>query len=91
MNLPNIDKIHKLLVQIPLYKQRGREEIFLGIKKSKHKKWIGWKFINQLKAENKFPQCIMESGLYDLAVNFWILYCTKYKLSLEILEKSYEF
>lgn len=70
LKLPNVDKIYKLLIQIPLYKSRSREEVFLGIKKSKYPKWNGWNFLSQLKRENKFPQDIMSCGLYELAVNF---------------------
>lgn len=91
LKLPNVNKIYKLLIQIPLYKSRSREEVFLGIKKSKYPKWNGWNFLYQLKRENKFPQDIMSCGLYELAVNFWLLYSLEKPLTLEFLESQYEF
>lgn len=86
--LPEID-IYNLLIQIPLYKQRGKEEVFLGIRRSKFRKWIGWKLISELKRNKEFPSKVSESGLYKLALNFWIIQSLKTPITLTELQKSY--
>lgn len=87
----NLEKTFRLLIQIPLYKSRQKEEVFLGIKKSKYPKWIGWQFIKEMKKNGSFLHNLPNSGLYDLAINFWILQSKNKEITLELLENEYEF
>lgn len=85
----NYDSIYNILKNLPLYKQRGKEECFLGILKSKEPKWIGWQYIRCIKKQKTFddPETFLE--LYKLAINFYILKNTK--ISKKNLLKNYEF
>ena len=45
----NFDLIKQELIKYPLYKQRGKQEVFLGIKNTSTNKWVGFKIIKDLK------------------------------------------
>lgn len=61
------NEILEKIKQLPLYKSRGKEKIFLGILKSKTKNWIGWQFI----AKQNFKLQDDIDLLYELAINFY--------------------
>ena len=63
----------------------------LGISKSKHPKWCGWNYIKELKRQNRFPQDLVDCGLYELALNFWELYSLTHNITTEEIDKSYSF
>lgn len=81
-----------ILKHLPLYKKRGREEVFLGIQKSKNKTWVGWEYITSIKDDEKFGWILTNCGLYDLAVNYWELQQSLgKKVNLDALMKNYDF
>ena len=47
----NFDLIKQELIKYPLYKQRGKQEVFLGIKNTSTNKWVGFKIIKELKSK----------------------------------------
>ena len=51
----NFDLIKQELIKYPLYKQRGKQEVFLGIKNTSTNKWVGFKIIKELKRKKRIP------------------------------------
>lgn len=71
----NFDLIKQELIKYPLYKQRGKQEVFLGIKNTSTNKWVGFKIIKELKRKKEFPYNQEKlSEIYDLALFYWCLY-----------------
>lgn len=86
------DEIYEVLKHLPLYRRKNKEEVFLGIKKSKHKNWIGWDCIAQIRKEPNFDKLLIELGLYELAINFWVFQIANgNEINFEYLLKQYEF
>lgn len=67
-----LDEIYKHISQLPLYKRRLKEEVFLGIVKSKTKKWIGWKYVKIIK-KIKEKELDYFLNLYELSLNYYYL------------------
>ena len=85
------DEVYNIIKHLPLFKKRGREEVFLGIKKSKTKEWIGWEYIASIRNQKDFSNLLINSGLYELAINYWII--SKFNgsdLNFETLMKQYD-
>lgn len=81
-----------LLKRLPLYKRRGREEVFLGILKSKTKNWCGWEYISIIKKEPGFADLLIKLGIYELAVRYWEFQTLVGKqVTFETLMKNYDF
>lgn len=87
------DEIYGILKHLPLYKRRGREEVFLGILKSKNKQWPGWQYIYEIRKEKNFSDLVMELGLYELAINYWIfqIHGGFNNFNIAFLSKQYDF
>lgn len=89
----NYDIIKEILINYPLYRQRSGEEVFLGIKKSNNKKWLGFKIIKTLKRTKEFPDKVVESGLYELGIFYWCLYFNNKEFNeanfKKLLDKNY--
>ncbi len=82
--------MYDILKHLPLYKRKGREEVFLGIVKSKQKNWIGWEYIASIRNKENFDKLLIDTGLYELASNFWELQKLNGKsVTFEILMKNY--
>lgn len=82
--------MYDILKHLPLYKRKGREEVFLGIVKSKQKTWIGWEYIASIRNKENFDKLLIDTGLYELASNFWELQKLNGKpVTFEILMKNY--
>lgn len=82
--------MYDILKHLPLYKRKGKEEVFLGIVKSKHKSWIGWEYIASIRNKENFDKLLISTGLYELASNFWEFQKLNGKLvTFEILMKNY--
>lgn len=85
-------QIYDILKNLPLYKRRGREEVFLGILKSKNKNWCGWQYIAEIRKHKDFAKLLVDLGIYKLAENYWELEALKGKpITLENLLKNYNF
>lgn len=87
------DEIYEILKHLPLYKKRGREEVFLGILKSKNKQWPGWQYLFEIRKEPNFTQLIIDLGIYELAINFWIFQIRSgfNNFNIAFLAKQYDF
>lgn len=85
-------EIYEIVKHLPLYRRKNKEEVFLGIRKSKYKHWIGWDYISQIRKDPNFDKLLISLGLYELALNFWIFQCESgVDISFEHLLKQYEF
>lgn len=85
-------EIYAILKHLPLYRRKNREEVFLGIRKSKHKNWIGWDYIARIRKESNFDKLLIELGLYELAVHFWEFQVANgNEISFDYLVKQYDF
>lgn len=81
-----------ILKYLPLYKRRGREEVFLGIQKSKSKNWCGWEYIAAIRKEPEFANLLIKIGLYELAIKYWEFQTLMGKqVTFETLMKNYDF
>lgn len=96
LELPDIpefkeyNEIYAIVKHLPLYKRKGKEEVFLGIRKSKNKNWIGWEYITSIRKNENFDKLLIELGLYELAINFWVMQAHNgSEVSFEILSKNY--
>lgn len=86
------DEIYAIVKHLPLYKRKNREEVFLGIKKSKNKNWAGWQYIAEIRKDQNFDKLLIDLGIYELALNFWIFSDLNGEIvDLEHLLKNYEF
>lgn len=84
------DEMYAIIKHLPLYKRKNREEVFLGIRKSKMKNWIGWQYIAEIRKDPNFDKLLIDLGIYELALNFWIF--SNYNgeiVDLEHLIKNY--
>ena len=87
----NPENLYNIVKHLPLYKRKGREEVFLGIVKSKAKNWIGWQYIQDLRNLDNFNELLIETGLYQLALNHWFIQTQNGKeVTFEILKKNYD-
>ena len=85
------ENLYNIVKHLPLYKRKGREEVFLGIIKSKSKTWVGWDYIQSLKNLENFNELLIESGLYQLAINYWYIQNLNGKeITFENLMKNYD-
>lgn len=84
-----LEPIYNVVKNLPLYKQRRKEEVFLGILKSKTKKWCGWNYLREIKKTRRFDDYDSFLELYVLALNFY--YIQKQDISYASLLKNYNF
>lgn len=86
----NPESLYNIVKHLPLYKRKGREEVFLGIVKSKSKSWIGWQYIQDIRNLDNFNELLIDLGIYQLAINYWYVQIQNGKdVSFDILNKNY--
>jgi len=88
-----LNEIYNILKQLPLYKRRGKEEVFLGILKSKSPKWIGWNYIKYIKRDFNNIDLDFFYALYELALNYYFMRMNirNESIDIETLKKNYDF
>lgn len=86
-----LDALYNELKVLPLYKRRAKEEVFLGILKSKSKKWIGWKYLKEFKKTIEFKDDKLFQQFFELALNYYWLKSLKSKIDANSLLKNYKF
>ncbi len=86
-----LDEIYNDIKSIPLYKQKSKEEYFLGILKSKSRSWIGWKFLKEIKKYKMFYNEEMFLNLYELALNYHYMCKLRGDYNLKEIKKKYDF
>lgn len=87
----DLEPIYEVVKKLPLYKQRAKEEVFLGILKSRSKKWIGWKYLRELKKDRSFNNSAVFIELYELALNYYWIKSQNDSIKYDNLIKNYKF
>lgn len=86
------EEVYAIVKHLPLYGRKNKEEVFLGIKKSKSKGWGGWQYIACIRKEPNFSQLLIDLGIYELALNYLIFQdAIGHELKLDELLRNYDF